>query len=295
VLEDAVPLPEAHITMNLVARPADGPPVEAVFPDGLDVPATSSFVPVMKSGGLVFVAGFMAAWKPGDLGGIAPEAKVPEGHLWKGNRIQLELDYLVKHKLKVALEGAGSSLERMVKADVSIRDMNDVPAFNQVWGKFFPGGVPATTFWPTSNPGLAIEDARIEINCVATEGSLRAERLELPQAAPAMCDGYPAGVRAADLLFIPGLVASDRNGLVKREMEHMIELADAICRKAGTRLENVLRIQQVHTDLRDFPRACRAWQKPLPGVPLPISAFQVPKPLLVPGCSVQFDLWVYCP
>jgi enamine deaminase RidA (YjgF/YER057c/UK114 family) len=295
VLEDAVPLAEAQITMNLVARPADGPRVEAVFPDGLDVPATSSFVPVMKSGGLVFVAGFMAAWKPGDLGGIAPEAKVPEGHLWKGNRIQLELDYLVKRKLKVALEGAGSSLERLVKADVSIRDMNEVPAFNQVWAKFFTGGVPATTFWPTSNPGLAIEDARIEINCVATEADLRAERIELPRAAAAMCDGYPAGVRAGDLLFIPGLVASDENGPVKREMQYMIELADAICRKAGTRLENVLRIQQAHTDLADFPRACRAWQQRLPGLALPISAFQVPKPLLVPGCSVQFDLWVYCP
>jgi enamine deaminase RidA (YjgF/YER057c/UK114 family) len=178
---------------------------------------------------------------------------------------------------------------------VSIRDMNDVPAFNQVWAKFFPGGVPATTFWPTSNPGLAIEDARIEINCVATEGNPRAERIELPQAAPAVCDGHPVGVRAGDLLFIPGLVASDENGPVKGEMPYMIELADAICRKAGTRLENVLRIQQVHTALKDFPRACRAWQKRLPGLPLPISAFQVPKPLLVPACSVQFDLWVYCP
>ena len=299
VLEEAMPLPEAGITMNLVARPADGPALEPVFPDGLDVPATSSFVPVMKSGGFVFVAGFMAACKPGDLGGIAPEAKVPEGHLWKGNRIQLELDYLVKRKLKVALEGAGSSLERMVKADVSIRDMNDVPAFNQVWAKFFPGGVPATTFWPTSNPGLAIEDARIEINCVATAGAptgeLRAERIDLPRAAPAVCDGHPVGLRAGELLFIPGLVAADDNGRVKNEMDYLIGLADAICRKAGTRLENVLRIQQVHTDLKDFARACRAWQKRLPGLPLPISAFQAPKPLLVPGCTVQVDLWVYCP
>ena len=296
VLEDAVPLAEANITMNLVARPAEGAPaIEALFPEGLDVPATSSFVPVMKSGGLVFVAGFMAAWKPGDLGGIAPEAKVPEGHLWKGNRIQLELDYLVKRKLKVALEGAGSSLERIVKADVSIRDMNDVPAFNQVWAKFFPTGIPATSFWPTANPGLAIEDARIEINCVATEGAVRSERIELREAAPALCDGYPAAVRAGDLLFISGLVGSDANGRVRNEMAHIVALADAICRKAGTRLENVLRIQQVHTDLKDLKRSCLAWRKRLPGIPLPLSAFQAPRPLLVPGCTVSADLWVYCP
>jgi enamine deaminase RidA (YjgF/YER057c/UK114 family) len=78
-------------------------------------------------------------------------------------------------------------------------------------------------------------------------------------------------------------------------MEHLVSLADAICRKAGTRLENVLRIQQVHTDLKDFQPACRVWQKRLPGLPLPVSTFQVPAPLLVPGCTVQFDLWVYCP
>ncbi len=295
VLEDAMVLPQAGITMNLVARPIEGPPVEALFPDGLDVPATSSFVPVMSSGGFVFVAGFMAAWKPGDLGGIAPEAKVPEGHLWKGNRIQLELDYLVQRKLKVALEGAGSSLARVVKADVSIRDANDVPAFNQTWAKAFPGGVPATTFWPTSNPGLAIEDARIEINCVATVGDLAAERVDVPRAAPALCDGYPAAMRAGNLLFVSGLVAADEKGRVKKEMEYLIGLADEICREAGTKLENVLRIQQVHTDLKDFPRACRAWAKRLPGVPLPVSTFQVPKPLLVPAGTVQLDLWVYCP
>jgi enamine deaminase RidA (YjgF/YER057c/UK114 family) len=33
VVEDAMPLPQAGITMNLVARPADGPAVEPVFPD----------------------------------------------------------------------------------------------------------------------------------------------------------------------------------------------------------------------------------------------------------------------
>jgi enamine deaminase RidA (YjgF/YER057c/UK114 family) len=301
VLEDALLLPEAGATMNLVARTEGGPPITPFFPEGLDLPATSSFVPVMKSGGFVFVAGFMAAWKQGDLGGIAPEAKVPEGHLWKGNRIQLELDYLIKRKLKVALEGAGSSLERVVKADVSIRDINDVPAFNQVWAKAFGANIPATTFWPTSNPGFAIEDARIEINLVALAEELKAQRIDLPEAAHGICDGHPVAIRAGDLLFIPGMVAADAEGLVKKgssvegQMEHLVPLADAICRKAGTRLENVLRIQQVHTDLKDFTPACRVWQKRLPGLPLPVSTFQVPAPLLVPGCTVQFDLWVYCP
>ena len=311
VLEDGLLLPEAGVTMNLVAMAPDAPPITPLFPAALDLPATSSFVPVMQCGGFVFVAGLMAAWKPGDLGGIAPEAKVPEGHLWKGNRIQLELAYLVQKKLAVALEAAGSSLERIVKADVSIRDMNDVPAFNQIWAKACGGNIPATTFWPTSNPGLAIEDARIEINLVALTDDLKAERITLPEAAPTVCDGYPAAVRAGDLLFFSGMVAADADGLAARaridpcrpyfgssiegQMEHLLSVADAVCRKAGTRMENVLRIQHAHTDLNEFYGAARAWQNRLPGVPLPISAFQVPAPLLVPGCTVQFDLWVYAP
>lgn len=279
VLEDGVL--RGGMTMNMVAR---GTEITPLFPDGLDVPATSSFVPVMKSGGFVFVAGFMAAWKPGDLGGIAPEARVPEGHLWKGNRIQLELDYLVTRKLKVALEGAGSSLAQVAKADVSIRDLNDVPAFNQVWRKHFGDEVPATTFWPTSNPGLAIEDARVEINLVAYAGER--ERIEAKEAAPFLCDGYPAAVRAGDLLFVSGLAG---------DTARLVPVVDAICRKAGARLDNVLRIQHAHSSLGDFKRACGAWQKRLPKRPLPISAFQVPKPLLVPRANVHLDLWVHCP
>ncbi|MGF7473488.1 hypothetical protein WFJ45_22005, partial [Salmonella enterica subsp. enterica serovar Minnesota] len=66
-------------------------------------------------------------------------------------------------------------------------------------------------------------------------------------------------------------------------------------RKAGTSLENVVRIQQFHTDLREFESTCAAWLKRLDGRPLPISAVQVQSPLVVPGSTVQLDLWVYAP
>ena len=156
-----------------------------------------------------------------------------------------------------------------------------MPAFNQVWSRAFEGRVPATTFWPTSTPGFAIEDARVEINLVAYTGS--AQRIEVKEAAPHLCDGFLAAIRAGDLLFVSGLAGATP------------ALADAICEKAGTRLENVLRIQQAHTGLKGFRRACAAWQKRLPKRPLPICAFQVPKPLLVPRASAHLDLWVYCP
>ena len=78
-------------------------------------------------------------------------------------------------------------------------------------------------------------------------------------------------------------------------MEHLLAVADTVCRQAGTSLANVVRIQQMHTDLTEFYPACQQWHHRLPGVPLPLAAFQVPALLLVPGCTVQLDLWVYVP
>jgi enamine deaminase RidA (YjgF/YER057c/UK114 family) len=311
VLEAGLLLPRAAVSMNLLAVSGDGPAITPLFPEGLDLPATSSFVPVMKAAGFVFVAGLMAAWKEGDLGGIAPEAKVPEGHLWKGNRIQLETEYLVRRKLQVALESAGSSLARVVKAEVFLSDLDDVPAFNQVWARTFGANVPATTITTTTQPGFAIADARIEINLIAATDELQIERIDLPEAAATVCDGYPIAIRAGDLLFFSGLLAADAQGLVQSarvapsepyfgssidgQMAYLLSVADAACRKAGARLDNVLRIQQAHTTLDDFHASCKQWQERLPGVHLPMSAFQVPGELLVPGCSVQLDLVVYAP
>ena len=78
-------------------------------------------------------------------------------------------------------------------------------------------------------------------------------------------------------------------------MECLLDEAERICKTAGTSLANVVRIQQFHTNLSEFYPACRVWQRRLEGRPLPISAVQVPAPLIVPGCTVQLDLWVYAP
>lgn len=310
VLEPRLLIPGAGMSMEMIAvRPGAGLKVKPLYPEGLDVPSTSAFAPVVAAGDYVFVAGFLAAWKPGDLGGIAPEAKIPEGHLWKGNRIQLEADYIIRKKLVPALEGAGASLETVVKAQVYLADIHDVPAFNQVWSRHFEQAVPATTFVQTANPGFAITDARCEINLLAVTRGGKIQKAPIKGDFPAVCDGHPLAVRAGNLLCFSGLVAADAKGPVRAmrrganrsrpgiptQMEYLLDLAEEGCRLAGTSLKNVVRIQQFHTDLEDFTPACRVWHERLGGQPLPISAVQVPGPLVVPGCTVQLDLWVYVP
>ena len=310
VLEPRLLIPGAGMAMEMIAvRPGAGLDVKALYPAGLDVPSTSAFAPVVTAGDYVFIAGFLAAWKPGDLGGIAPEAKVPEGHLWKGNRIQLEADYIISRKLVPALEGAGASLASVVKAQVYLADIHDVPAFNQVWARHFGNAVPATTFVQTLNPGFAIADARCEINLVAVTGNGKTASTPLKGNYPAVCDGHPLAVRAGSLLCFSGMVAADAKGPVaaahrgagrsgsriRAQMNDLLDIAEEGCKAAGTSLANVVRIQQFHTDLREFAPACRVWLSRLGGRPLPISGIQVPAPLVVPGCTVQLDLWVYVP
>jgi len=310
VLAPRLLIPGAGMSMEMIAiRPGAGLEVKPLYPEGLDVPSTSAFAPVVAAGDYVFVAGFLAAWKPGDLGGIAPEAKVPEGHLWKGNRIQLEADYIIRRKLVPALEGAGASLDSVVKAQVYLADIHDVPAFNQVWSRHFGQAVPATTFVQTASPGFAIADARCEINLLAVTREGKIPKAPVKGDFPAVCDGHPLAVRAGNLLCFSGLVAADAKGPVRAmrrranrsrpgvpsQMEYLLDVAEEGCRLAGTSLKNVVRIQQFHTELEDFAPACHVWHERLGGQPLPISAIQVPGPLVVPGCTVQLDVWVYVP
>jgi len=79
---------------------------------------------------------------------------------------------------------------------------------------------------------------------------------------------------------------------VQTQMDYMLTQAQLICRKAGTSLANVVRVQQFHANLGDFNGAYRVWHQHLPGHHLPFSAIEVPA-LAVPGAVVMLDLWVY--
>lgn len=314
VLVPGLLYPDASLDAQFIAlAPAFDAPIEAVYPAGLHVPSTSGFAPVVRAGEHVFIAGFMAAHQPGDLGGIAPEAKVPDGHLWKGTRIKLEADYAMKHKIAIALEGAGSSIASMVKAQVYLRDMHDLPAFNEVWHRWFPDAAtrPAVSYIPTSTPGFAIEDARLEINAIGLVDGAPTRRRNIDGGFHTGIDGQPAAVLAGDLLLCSALLAADADGplpgclpdprqpcfgsTIDAQVDHVVDRALALCDAAGTSLSNLTRLQLFMTDLGELDAAWRAFQRRLPGLHLPISAVQVPGPLPVPGCTLMADLWVYAP
>ena len=269
--------------------------------------ASSGYSPSLSAGDFRFIPGQTAEALKEEDAPVDPEAKRAHG-LWKGTPIMLETDFIIRRKLKPSLEAAGASLDSVVKAQVYLRDQADIPGFRQVWAKHFPVQ-PATTIIATETPGFIMAELRIEINTIAlTTDGKTAKEVVAP--VPPLFSGATTAVRAGDLLFISGLMAVRDGALVpqaqtdatqpffaqpvKAELREILDQAEAICRAAGTSLQNAVRIQQFHSDLADLPAALEVWSEAMDGAPLPLSAVQVPwQP--VPGARLQVDLWVYIP
>lgn len=289
----------------MAAVPAKGFEPVQHRPANLPVHATSGYSPVLTCGDFVFVAGQTSEALKTEEGPLDPRARMPAGHLWKGTPIKLEAEFVIQHKLKPALETIGNTLAEVVKAQVYLRDLEDVPAFNEVWAKHFGAAAPATSIITTSTPGFICEAGRIEINTISVRRGGATKKEAIDAAVPMPYAGQTQAIRAGDLLFVGGLMAVNERGALAvparkgataamSQMDHMLAQAERICRKAGTSLANAVRIQQFHTDLAGFEAAARAWRKLLPGQHLPFSAIEVPA-LAVPGAVVMLDLWVYVP
>ncbi|MEW6329309.1 MAG: RidA family protein [Candidatus Micrarchaeota archaeon] len=66
--------------------------------------------------------------------------------------------------LKAILEEAGSSLEKVLKTTVYLKNMNDFPAMNEIYGNYFKEAPPARA---TVEVARLPKDALVEIKCVA--------------------------------------------------------------------------------------------------------------------------------
>ena len=280
-------------------------------PPNLPVHATSGYSPVLTCGDYVFVAGQTAEALKTEEGPLDPAARMPAGHLWKGTPIKLETEFIITRKLKPALGVIGNTLDEVVKAQVYLRELDDIPAFNEVWAKHFPKAPPATTIITTATPGFICEAGRIEINTISLRRGGRTKKQVIDAGVPTAYAGHVQAIRAGDLLFLSGLMAVDASGAlaaaarmdprqphfgsaVQLQMDCLLSQAQRICRKAGTSLANVVRAQQFHANLADFNGAWQVWQQHLPGQHVPFSAIEVPA-LGVPGAVIMLDLWIYVP
>ena len=73
----------------------------------------------------------------------------------------------VLDSLKAVLEAGGSSLDKVLKTTVFLKDMGDFPAVNGVYGEYFGASVPARA---TVEVARLPRDVRVEIDCIAAIG-----------------------------------------------------------------------------------------------------------------------------
>ncbi len=294
--------PQAHIEIDgIAAIETDGFRKEGITTDKIPEPI-GGYAPAIRIGDWVFLAGQI----PTDFRtGIASEADVhPE--FWEGNKVDRQTRFTLRN-MQLTLEAAGSSLSNVVKAQVYLTDINDLPRMERVWREFFPSEPPARTVYPVRSLGVA--QGRIEINFIALvdAGKTRKETIVASGARQPLFH-EPHAVRAGEFVFLSGLLAASREGLVREahpkrgypydcdvpgeQMRDILQQAEIICRAAGTDLSAALRMFTVHTDLREHGPASRIRDGFFSNGQPARTSIEVKAPLQVPGSTILVDLLV---
>jgi 2-iminobutanoate/2-iminopropanoate deaminase len=111
--------------------------------------AIGPYSQAIKANGFVFVSG-QIAFDPAT-------SELAEGDAARQTIRVLE-------NLKAILEAAGSSLDRVVKVTVFLKDMNDFAAMNEVYARYFAKNSPARS---TVEVARLPRDVRVEIDLIA--------------------------------------------------------------------------------------------------------------------------------
>jgi enamine deaminase RidA (YjgF/YER057c/UK114 family) len=307
-------LPGADMNIQAVAAiPQNGFTVQHLKHEQLQGRPTSGYSPALTVGDFIFIPG-ITALAVGDeprRNGVAAAALMAEGVQWGGQPIKLETDFIVTKRIAPSLALAGATLADIVHAQVYLCDREDYSAFGAAWMQHFGEIAPGFSVIPCIEHGLAPYDGKIEINVIAAKPGSAASKRHVDAGVPTAFRRQPQAVKAGDLLFIPALMAADRDGLLpsttvdgrqphfssspETQADAIIDSVEKICGAAATSLANIVRVLLFHTDIGEFYPVVKAWERRLGGRPLPFSAVEVPRPLPVPGATIMMETWVYAP
>ncbi|TFH51645.1 MAG: RidA family protein [Lysobacterales bacterium] len=291
-------VPDALITCDAIAVNPKSPWKKQTH-DLEIVPKSITGYPAAQSyGPFVFVPGMV----PTDFKtGLAPEAKA-DPNFWIHSPIKMQTEYILETKKKLYAE-LGLSLSDVVQASIYLTDMRDLPGMEWVWRQYFPDNPPARVVFPCD--GLSVLGAKIEISSIAVRADEQMPRKNIiADSLPMPLFHEPHAVKVGPYLFISGQMAADQTGVVsaarpnpalpwygspvKREVEHVLNSLDAICRAAGGSLSDVVRSQTAFLDLGDLQPAFEEWSRAFPSDPPTNMSAAVSGPMPIPGCRT---LW----
>jgi enamine deaminase RidA (YjgF/YER057c/UK114 family) len=314
IAQQCLLLPGADMNIQAMAAiPGDGFTVEHLKHAQLAGRPTSGYSPAVTVGDFIFLPGItsLAVGDEPRRNGVAAAALMAEGAQWGGQPIKLETDFIITKRMAASLALAGATLQDVVHAQVYLTDRDDYSAFNETWTRHFGDKGPGVSIIPCIEHGLAPHDGKIEINVIAAKPGSAAAKQHIDAGVATGFRHQPQGVKAGDLLFIPALMAADRDGLLssvaidsrqpyfsssaETQAEAIVDNIARICEASGTTLANAVRVLLFLTDIAEFYTVYKVWERRLGGAPLPFSAVEVPGPLAVPGATVMMETWVYAP
>lgn len=154
-------VPGTLVEIDLIGAVREGPHRPQIVPIPPDVPAPmANYSVAAVMGPWVFAAGQIAS---DYRTGVPAEARVPEAFPYYGIPIKRQTEYILGN-LDRTLRAAGSSFDRVVKAQLFLTDLGDFPALEEVWRKFFPSPVARTVVGTTN---LLVPGTRVEIDLIA--------------------------------------------------------------------------------------------------------------------------------
>jgi 2-iminobutanoate/2-iminopropanoate deaminase len=103
----------------------------------------------IKANGFVFVSGQIAL--------------DPQTGEFAGTDVRQQTERVLEN-LKAILEAAGGSLKHVVRTTVFLKDMNDFPAMNEIYARYFTANPPARS---TVQAARLPKDALVEIDVIA--------------------------------------------------------------------------------------------------------------------------------
>ena len=217
IAQQGLLLPGADMNIQAMAAiPEPGFKVEHLKHEQLAGRPTSGYSPALTVGDFIFLPGItsLAIGDEPRRNGVAAAALMAEGAQWGGQPIKLETEFIITKRMTASLALAGATLEDVVHAQVYLTDRDDYSAFNAAWTKHFGAAGPTVSIIPCIEHGLAPYDGKIEINVIAAKPGSAASKRHIDAGVATAFRHQPQAVKAGDLLFIPALMAADRDGLL---------------------------------------------------------------------------------
>lgn len=230
-------------------------------------------------GDVVFLAGQIAS---DYRTGVPPEARRAV-RLTGGSDIEEQTRYVL-HNLAAVADAGGTSLDRVVKAEVFLKDATDFDGMNRVWDEFFTDPPPRTTVI-VGGHGLLVPGTLIEIDCwAAARGPVDVKPIGTGDAAPSLSVYSPAQ-RLGPMIHLAGRMALRPDGSVApearidpafpfyaeaidRQTWYILEDLRALAETWGGDLtRDTLHGQIYLRDLRDFDLFEEVWQEVFASLP----------------------------